>query len=164
MWWEERIGEPGLNLLMNDIAASLGLTQFAKVEGFLAKRQAVRAVYRERLAPLAEAGTVELPPTSPLVSGDLYMFWIKLADRATRDALARSLLERGVYTSAKYQPVDAAANTPNAHDFWARALCLPLHQNLELPIADYVMSRVVGFLADASRPARGALGRVEGAP
>ena len=147
MWWEERIGEPGLNLLMNDIAASLGLTQLAKVEGFLAKRQAVRDVYLERLAPLAEAGTVELPPTSPSVSGDLYMFWIKLADRATRDALARSLLEQGVYTSVKYQPVDASAGTPNAHDFWARALCLPLHQNLEPVFADYVMSQSSDFSA-----------------
>jgi aminotransferase len=152
MWWEERIGEPGLNLLMNDIAASLGLTQLAKAEGFLAKRQAVRDVYLERLAPLAEAGTVELPPTSPSVSGDLYMFWIKLADRATRDALARSLLEQGVYTSVKYQPLDASAGTPNAHDFWARALCLPLHQNLEPVFADYVMSQVVEFLGTASRP------------
>jgi dTDP-4-amino-4,6-dideoxygalactose transaminase len=163
MWWEERIGEPGLSLLMNDIAASLGLTQFAKAQGFLAKRGAVRDVYLERLAPLAEAGIVELPPTSPLVSGDLYMFWIKLADRATRNALARSLLEGGVYTSVKYQPVDASADTPNAHDFWARALCLPLHQNLEPLYADYVMTRVVAFLADASRPARGALDRVKGA-
>jgi aminotransferase len=163
MWWEVRIGEPGLNLLMNDIAGSLGLTQLAKAEGFLAKRQAVRDVYLERLAPLAEAGTVELPPTSPSVSGDLYMFWIKLADRATRDALARSLLEQGVYTSVKYQPVDASAGTPNAHDFWARALCLPLHQNLEPVFADYVMSQVVGFLGGASRPARGALDRVKGA-
>jgi aminotransferase len=163
MWWEERIGEPGLNLLMNDIAASLGLTQFAKAEGFLAKRQAVRDVYLDRLAPLAAAGTVELPPTSPSVSGDLYMFWIKLADRATRDALARSLLEGGVYSSVKYQPVDAAAATPNARDFWARALCLPLHQNLEPNFADYVMSQVVRFLADASRPVRGALDRAKGA-
>ena len=162
MWWDERVGEPGLNLLMNDIAASLGLTQLAKAPGFLAKRRAVRDVYLDRLAPLAKAGTVELPPTSPSVSGDLYMFWIKLRDRATRDALARSLLDGGVYTSVKYQPVDASAGTPNAHDFWARALCLPLHQNLEPLYADYVMSKVVGFLADASRPARGALDRVEG--
>jgi len=162
MWWEERVGEPGLNLLMNDVAASLGLTQLAKAEGFLVKRQAVRDVYLDRLASLAEAGAVELPPTSPMVSGDLYMFWIKLADRATRDALARSLLEGGIYTSVKYQPVDASAATPNAHDFWARALCLPLHQNLEPLYADYVMSRVVAFFADAPRPARGALERIEG--
>ena len=162
MWWEARIGEPGLNLLMNDIAASLGLTQLGKAEGFLAKRQAARDVYLERLAPLAQAGTVELPPRSPVVSGDLYMFWIKVADRATRDALARSLLEQGVYTSVKYQPVDASAGTPNAHDFWARALCLPLHQNLDPHFADYVMSRVVEFLGNASRPVRGTLHRLEG--
>lgn len=162
MWWAERVGEPGLNLLMNDVAASLGLTQLAKVERFLARRQAVRDVYLERLAPRAEAGTVELPSTSPRVSGDLYMFWIKLTDRATRDALARSLRAGGVYTSVKYQPIDASADTPNAHDFWARALCLPLHQNLEPVYADYVMSRVVEFLGDASRRARGALDRVEG--
>ena len=160
MWWEERIGEPGLNLRMNDVAASLGLTQFAKAEGFLAKRQAVREVYRDRLEPLAKAGTVELSPTSPLVSGDLYLFWIKLADRATRDALARSLLERGVYTSVKYQPLDASAPTPNAHDFWARALCLPLHQNLEPQFADFVISQIVESLADAS--GRGGRERSEG--
>ena len=50
--------------------------------------------------------------------------------------------------------VDASADTPNAHDFWARALCLPLHQNLEPVFGDYVMTQVVGFLGDASRPAR----------
>jgi dTDP-4-dehydro-2,3,6-trideoxy-D-glucose 4-aminotransferase len=162
MWWEERIGEPGLNLLMNDIAASLGLTQLAKADGFLARRRAVRDVYLERLAPLAEAGTVDLPPTSPRVTGDLYLFWIRLADRATRDALARFLLEQGVYTSVKYQPVDASAATPNAHDFWARALCLPLHQNLEPVFADYVMSQVVSFLRDAPRAAPRLLDRVGG--
>lgn len=152
MWWEERIGEPGLNLLMNDVAASLGLTQVPKVEEFLAKRHAVREVYRERLAPLAEAAIVELPPASPSVSGDLYLFWLKLADRTTRDALARFLLARHVYTSVKYQPVDASATTPNAHDFWARALCLPLHQNLQPLFADYVMTQVAAFLAGAPRP------------
>ena len=160
MWWEARIGEPGLNLLMNDIAASLGLTQLAKAEGFLDERQAVRDVYLERLAPLAKDGTVELPPTSPVVSGDLYLFWIRLADRITRDALARFLLGRGVYTSVKYQPVDASAVTPNAHDFWARALCLPLHQNLKPVFADYVMSQLAEFLGDAADPARGVSDRV----
>jgi dTDP-4-dehydro-2,3,6-trideoxy-D-glucose 4-aminotransferase len=147
-----RLASEGLDLLMNDVAGSLGLTQLARVEEFLARRRAARDVYLERLAPLAAAGTVELSPTSPAVTGDLYRFWIKLPDRATRDGLARALRDRGVHASVNHQPIDACADTPNAHDFSTRALCLPLHQNVIPHHADYVMTQVVEWLGRGGRP------------
>ena len=85
------------------------------------------------------------------MTGDLSLFWIKLADRTTRDALARALLERGVGTAVGDGLLDPTADTPNAHAFSARALCLPLHQNLEPIKADYAMSYVVQFFAGAPR-------------
>lgn len=150
-WWEVEVGEPGLNMAMNNLAAALGLSQLRRVEEFLAARKAARDAYLDRLGPLAGAGLITLPPQEPSVENDLFMFWIRCLDRATRDGLALHLLEAGVYTTVKYQPLDRAAETPNAHRFFETALCLPLHQNLEPIVADSIAGRVARYLGQSPR-------------
>ncbi len=144
-WWSFEVDEPSLKMTMNNIAAGLGLSQLEIVREILDKRQAIRELYRRRLRALAGAGLVELAPDDDAVENDLYFFWLKTADSPARDALARFLLAKGIYTTVKYQPLDPGADTPNALDFWERSLCLPLHQNVSPWEAEHITSQVSRF-------------------
>lgn len=168
VWWKVEISEPGLNLTMSNIAGVLGISQLELIDGSLKHRRKLKEHYRRGLRALADQGLLELAPcglesdgesagisgaplaadgiTADRVENDVFFFWIKLADEATRDALARFLLEKGIYTTVKYQPLDLNADTPNAHDFWQRSLCLPMHQNVEFIEADYILAQIHSFL------------------
>lgn len=147
-WWEVQIGQPGLKFTLSNIAGSLGVTQLGQAQEFLRRRRELRDHYLRQLAPLVGAGRLTLPPVTEAVEGDLYLFWIRAADQQTRDALARYLLAKKIYTTVKYQPLDGDAATPNAHDFWARSLCLPMHQNVVLMEADYIAAQIEQFYAE----------------
>jgi len=141
-WWEFTLEEPSLKMVMNNIAASLGLTQLGQTEECLARRRAIRDLYLNEFALLAAEGMLSLPPTAGNVENDLFLFWVKTHDEGIRNSLARFLLARGIFTTVRYQPLDPSADTPNAHDFWRKALCLPLHQNIEPDVAEFIVSQV----------------------
>jgi len=145
-WWKFTVEEPSLNMVMNNIAASLGLTQLDQVDEWLGKRKHLKEFYLNRFVPLAARGLLSLPRASVNVENDLFFFWVKAPTEAVRDGLAKFLLKKGIYTTVKYQPLDASADTPNAHDFWRRALCLPFHQNIEPVVAEAIVSRVYEYL------------------
>ncbi len=144
-WWEFSVEEPSLNMRMNNIAASLGLTQLDQVDDWLRKRKSLRDFYLAQFEPLAARGLLSMPPVGDEIENDLFLFWVKTSSGAVRDGLAQCLLARGIYTTVKYQPLDSSADTPNAHDFWAKALCLPLHQNVGPEAAEYIVSGVYDY-------------------
>jgi aminotransferase len=144
-WWEFTIEEPSLKMVMNNIAASLGLTQLGQMDECLSKRKIIRDLYLNGFGLLAAEGLLSLPLTAGNVENDLFLFWVKTRDEETRNGLARFLLEKGIFTTVRYQPLDPSADTPNAYDFWRRALCLPLHQNIEPDVAEFIVSQVFDY-------------------
>ena len=144
-WWAVNVEEPSLKMAMNNLSASLGISQLAKSAAILKKREEIRISYLQKLSSLADKGLISLPPSLDKVKNHLYLFWIKLRNKETRDKLARFLLERKVYTTVKYQPLSEKEKTPNAFDFYNRALCLPFNQNLSYPEQEYVISQIYGF-------------------
>lgn len=129
-WWETTVEYPGLNLNMNNIAAAIGLQQLPKVSAILKRRQQVEAYYRKELRGLAMRKLLSLPPRPSQTKDYHYLFWLQLTTEKTRDALAAYLLERRIFSTVRYQPLVAGADTPHAHAFYQTSLCLPLHQNL----------------------------------
>lgn len=144
-WWEIGSTMPSLKLRMNNIAASLGLTQLSKIENFLEKRAQVAKKYRRALSPLALRGLIELPPEYDDVENNAYFFWLILANDMTRNDLANFLLKNNVYTTVKYQPLDKEAKTPSAHQFYNRALNIPLHQNVTQAQQTYIIKNIYRF-------------------
>lgn len=92
-----------------------------------------------------QRGCIEIPPEVSDLEHNCFFFWLKIKDIPTRNALAHHMLQKGVYTTVKYQPLDATASTPIAFDFYARSLCIPLHQNLREDEVDYIVSKLFDF-------------------
>jgi perosamine synthetase len=130
VWWETETVAPSLKLGMNNIAAALGLSQLAKIDAIMRKREQVARYYRKALRALESAGALQLPEAYDDAENCVYLFWLTLKDESTRNRLARHLLAHNVYSTVKYQPLDRQSRTPAAFGFYDRALNIPFNQNL----------------------------------
>ncbi len=146
-WWEFTASQAGRRAQMNDIAAAIGLAQLGRVQELVGKRQAAWEQYQRQLADLP---WLTLPPEPPPgARSSYYTYWVQCE---ARDALARFLRARGIYTTYRYWPVHRAygwpADAPNAE--WAadHTLLLPLHAELSESDVAYVCEQVREFGRD----------------
>ena len=133
-WWEFEVCSFGRRSVTNDLAAAIGLVQLGRLAGFMRRRREIAAAYDAELAGVPGLRT---PP--PLPAGhesSHWLYWIRLDERV-RDAVARRLYEREVYSTFRYpplhrMPIYGADRTalPGAEQAAAETLCLPMHQSL----------------------------------
>ena len=151
--WSYEVQELGLNYRLSDVACALGLSQLAKQPAWLARRRALAARYRERLAPMpGVAGPAERP-------GRLsahHLFPVRIDFRAaglTRGDVVRGLAARGIGTQVHYIPLyehplyrlhGAGGPLEGAEAYHQRTLSLPMHHSMSEADVD----RVVGALAE----------------
>lgn len=153
-WWQVDPSLPGRHSRMNDLTASIGLVQLAQLSALLARRAEIAARYSEALREL-EWLTIPPAPGSGSTVG-WYFYWVQTA-LGVRDALARYLRERGVYTTFRYWPLHRtrlyadARLFPGADQAADTTLLLPLHASLTDTDVDAVITAVCEF-----RPGNGA--------
>jgi aminotransferase len=132
-WWELNSVEPFPRMIPNDVSASVALAQLQRLPASQAAR---RRVWEAYLRELADVGWLSLPPEPS--AGDrhsYFTFLIRVLD-GRRDALAHALLEQGIYTSLRYQPLhlvrpfDGGPSLPNSELLAEQGLNLPLHPRL----------------------------------
>ena len=109
--WYYEIVAPGFKYNLTDIAASLGLHQLKRIDGFQVRREQIAARFDEALADLP----LVLPPR-PTVAGDLHawhLYVVRLSDAAsiTRDQFIESLFNDGIGVSVHYIPL-------HLHPYW----------------------------------------------
>jgi dTDP-4-amino-4,6-dideoxygalactose transaminase len=118
---------PRFNAKLSDLAAALGRGQLARLDAFVARRRAVAARYRERLAGVACA----TPPDVGL--RHVYHRFVVDVDRPPATVQA-ALAERGVAARRPvYRPAHRALGLPGfpeAERLWARGLSLPCYPTL----------------------------------
>ena len=141
-WWELDPEVPGRNARMNDLTAAIGLVQLERLPGLLERRARIAARYTAAL----EGVEWLLPPPGPDPGAESswYLYWIQTAP-GVRDALARHLLDRGIYTTFRYWPLHRMrlyadpGPFPGADHAAASTLLLPVHAGL----ADADVERVI---------------------
>lgn len=152
--WYYEMNAPGFNYRLSDVNAALGLSQLRKLDGFVAKRRALRARYAARLDGLGPH--LAMQPVAP----DCDPAWhlaVALIDFAalgtTRTAVMNALRARGIGTQVHYIPVHhqpyyarryGPLHLPGADAYYARCLSLPLFPAMDEDDVD----RVVDELAD----------------
>ena len=132
---------PRFNAKLSDLAAALGRGQLARLDAFVARRRAVAARYRERLAGAACA----TPPD--VGSRHVYHRFVVDVDRPPATVQA-ALADRGVAVRRPvYRPAHRAlglSGFPEAERLWARGLSLPCYPTL----ADAEVDTVAGALRE----------------
>ncbi len=147
--------EPGFKLRMSDVAAAIGIHQLPRLEGWLARREALARRYDELLAGLP----LESPPSLPAHARHArHLYTVKVAADAPsdRDEVIRRLADHNIGTSVHFQGIHRQSffreryglndrDLPHATDWALRSLSLPLHPG----VSDGDQDDVVGALAEA---------------
>jgi dTDP-4-amino-4,6-dideoxygalactose transaminase len=147
-WWELDPVLPGRNARMNDLTSALGLMQLERLPQLLARRAEVAVRYTDALRELE---WLRLPPgPAPGTETSWYLYWIQ-TEPAVRDALARHLLARDIYTTFRYWPLHRthlyadARPFPGADHAAAATLLLPIHAGLSDADVERVIEAIHAF-------------------
>jgi len=150
-WLEhERLG---FNYRMDEMSASLGVSQLSRIESFLTKRERVAGYYTERLQRYP---WVRPPVVKPHVRMSWFVYVVTLAEGLERDPVIREMEALGVPTRGYFAPVHLQPYIKNmlgtepgmlplTETIARRTIALPFHNNL----TEAQVERVVGALAEA---------------
>lgn len=118
-------------------------------------RMASWNAYRERLAPLAEKGLVELPYIPEHCKHNAHMFYLKVEDLATRTALLKHLTYNGILAVFHYVPLHSSPAGMRYGRFHGedryttkesdRLLRLPMFYGLKEEEIEYICGKVFEF-------------------
>ena len=153
--WYYEMAAPGFNYRASDIHCALAASQLGKLDGFVARRRALAALYDEGLAALAPIVSPVGRSAGCTPAWHLYVVLIDFeAAGVSRAEVMRRLGARRIGTMVHYLPVhlqpyyaarSGALSLPGAERYYARALSLPLYPAM----ADSDVARVLGELAAA---------------
>lgn len=147
-WWEYDIVDIFPKFLPNDISASIGLVQLRKLEKHQRRRRQIWEIYQRELAQISWLKTPAEPAADEQHS--YFTYFIRVLD-GRRDALARSLLQAGIYTTLRYHPLHlnsiygASTRLPVCELLNEQGLNLPLHPGLSDSDVDQVIAALKNF-------------------
>ena len=104
----------GYNYRLDELSAAVGLAQFRRLDELLQKREAVAAMYTERLRGIH--GIAPLPPPRPGMNISWFIYVIRVENGINRDALAADLAARGIPTRPYFWPIHLQPPYANASD------------------------------------------------
>lgn len=149
--WYYEMQELGFNYRITDFQCALGSSQLRKLPRFLRRRRRVAALYRKAFARRPEIRLQALPDGRDHA---YHLFTIQVP-AVKRRAVYDFLHKRGILANVHYIPVHtlpyyrrrgyAKVRLPNAEDYYARTLSLPMHAAL----TDADVRRVVKAVEDA---------------
>lgn len=148
----EEYSELGYNYRLSDILAAVGIAQFPKVDGFLAKRRALADRYDAAFKRLPQMRV----PARPAYAGHAFQsYGIRLTDACSRerDEVLRALIDRGISCRRGIPPIHleplytsrfGSLSLPVTERVAARSIFLPMFASL----SDGDQDRVIDAVAE----------------
>ena len=157
-WYHEQ-QSLGFNYRLTDLQAALGVSQLKKLDGFLARRREISAVYDQRFAGMKNVSLPQSNPKLRLMSGQhLYLLAVDFKALGTnRSAMMQKLKNVGIGTQVHYIPVHYhpyhealgdyhKADFPVAERHYQTTLSIPLFPSMTDEDVDYVSENIVRIL------------------
>ena len=143
----------GFNYRMNDIEASLGISQLKRINKFINERNNIAKIYNQAFK--------DLPFKTPSVlnhnlsSFHLYVLLIEEEVFNKRDDLFRFLREKNILVNLHYYPIHLQpyyqnlgfkfGDFPLAEDYSKRAISLPIYPDLQKDEQEFVINTIYSF-------------------
>jgi dTDP-4-amino-4,6-dideoxygalactose transaminase len=145
----------GSSYLPSDMNAAYLYAQLQLADEITQTRMARWNAYNEQLAPLAEAGRIELPYIPEHCEHNAHMFYIKTKDMEERSRLIAFLKEKGIMAVFHYVPLHSAPAGKKFGRFHGedrfttkeseRLLRLPMFYTLTADQTEYITEQVKAF-------------------
>lgn len=155
--WEYDIVGTYYKCNMTDVAAAIGLKQFERYPDMLKRRKEIIEKYDVALKPLGVETFVHYTDEWES-SGHLYLTRIPGITLEQRNEIIIKMAERGVACNVHYKPLPMhtayknlgfdIADYPNAYNFFANEITLPLHTCLTDEDVKYVMEQYTEVLKE----------------
>jgi perosamine synthetase len=137
----------GVNYRLDEMSAALGVSQFRRLESFLAKRELLAALYDQKVSTIAGLRPLV---SRPEVRKSWFVYVVILDRGRDRDSIMMKMAHRGVATRAYFDPVhlhpylqagpgSIRGRLPVTEDLARRTLALPFHNNLSERQVDIVV-------------------------
>ncbi len=151
-WWEYDVNDSFPKMLNTDMAASMGLQQLKKLPSFQARRKELWDTYTKHFnEPWAQDWLEHAPGPEAHEQHSYFSYFIHVKT-GSRDALAKFLYDRGVYTSLRYHPLHmnkiyGSTDQRLEHSEWLNehALNLPLHHRLKDSEVEQIFDGIKAF-------------------
>lgn len=148
--WEYNVEELAFKYHMNDITASIGLVQLAKLGDANARRRYLAERYTRLLV---DVGWLEPPVEKEYTRSAWHNYVIKVANMADRDPLMEYLKARGISTGMHYIPNHlyemywpyVTEPLPVTETVWKRLITLPLFPDLTDEQQDHIVASIKGY-------------------
>lgn len=155
--WEYDIVGTWYKCNMTDIAAAMGLAQFARYPGMLERRREIIRRYDEAFRPLGVETLVHYTDTYAS-SGHLYITRVPGITAAQRNEIILKMAEAEIACNVHYKPLPMHTayralgfdieNYPNAYAHFANEITLPLHTCLTDEMVAYVIDKYTRILRE----------------
>lgn len=155
--WEYDIVGTWYKCNMTDIAAAMGLAQFARYPGMLERRREIIRRYDEAFHPLGVETLAHYTDTYAS-SGHLYITRVPGITAAQRNEIILKMAEAEIACNVHYKPLPMhtaykalgfdIANYPNAYAHFANEITLPLHTCLTDDAVAYVIDNYTRILRE----------------
>ena len=147
----------GSSYLPSDLLAAFLYAQLEHMDEITAKRKRIYEAYQEALQPLAAQGLLSLPTIPGHCEPNYHMFYIVVADHATRTRLLAYLNQQGVNAVFHYVPLHTSpvgqkmgyrrGMLPVTEDLSERLIRLPFFYELSESEVSRVVERIAAFFA-----------------
>lgn len=149
--WYYEMQDLGFNYRLTDFQAALGVTQLARADKGLDRRQEIARKYDEAFADIKEIKT-------PKRADDLYhAFHLYIIQVPDRKGLYDFLHDNGVYAQVHYVPLhlmpyyqelgNKEGDLPVVEEYYKHCLSLPMYPTLTDEEQEYVISKVKEFVS-----------------
>ncbi|WP_439883134.1 UDP-4-amino-4,6-dideoxy-N-acetyl-beta-L-altrosamine transaminase [Pontibacter sp. MBLB2868] len=155
--WYMEMQELGYNYRIPDMLCALGISQLNRAEAGLARRRGIARVYDKAFDGIEGIGLLKTTPaalgTDEETGHAYHLYVIQVADRR---GLYDYLREHGIFAQVHYIPAHLMpyyrdlgykkGDFPEAEDYYAGCLSLPMYPTLTQEEQEYVIEKVKEFV------------------
>jgi len=158
--WYHEMQELGFNYRLNDIQATLGISQLKRIKQFIKKRRKIAQIYDRAFT---NSKNIEIIKENKDQASSYHLYPIRVKDSKTRLKLFNYLMSKNIFCQVHYIPIywhpyyQKLAHSPSgrdykkglcpkAEDFYKREISIPMFFSLNSKTQNFVIKSILEFL------------------